>query len=451
MACDAFRWGSPLTLGALFGALLFTLGCPQNAAPPAKTEYYCPMHPEIVSDQPGSCPICYMDLVPKDLASARTAAASPPEKDQEREPFHPPAPLVQPKPGELPAAEPPSKVPEGFVVPVVSATRESVQPLFRVSGSVRVDEERVYRLETRAAGWIVELPASVPGRRVRRGERLAVFESPELWQVEAEWQLAVRSSEQWRQQGSASLAQAGGPLLGALRQRLLWLGIPLERLEELAAGNSPSGRLTLTAPFDGYLLEVPASRGMWVERGTPVAKLARLDRVFLEASLFEADLPWLRPGIRAQVYVAGRAEPLREPAVLDFLEPIVEAETRTVRARFRWSSPPEFLLPGQVLTLEVQAPASEPVVTVPEEAVLPTGSRFLVFLDAGEGRFVPREVQPGVRVNGRIAIHQGLAAGERVAARAAFLLDSESRIRGRLEPRPSPHAHGSEPPKEFVP
>ncbi len=438
-----------------FAALAFVLlsGCrARGTARQGGTSYFCPMHPEIVSERPGSCPICSMDLVAAATPGALADASASPTSPAKLESPHAPEPSsIQP-----PLAE---SQPQGFpeshsvVVPVVAAAIETVPTLLRVPATVQVDEQLLFSLQSRVAGWIVELPASIPGRAVRKGERLVTLDSPELWRAEAEWQLGVRTSKQWQEEGSPTLAQASEPLLEALRKRLGWLGVSSLRLEKLSAGAPPSGTLQLVAPFDGFLLEVSAKVGMWVERGTPLASLAQLDRVFLEANFFESDLPHLESGTRAEVHPPGGREPFSHLATLAFVEPKLESETRTVRARFLWKRQQGELFPGQWVTLLVRGPAAEPTVTVPEEAVLPTGRRFLVFVEDTRGRFTPREVLLGSRAQGRIAIRSGLSPGERVAARAAFLLDSESRIRGRLEADPhadpvhisTPHKAGEEP------
>lgn len=396
--------------------LLALAACSRSGPPAAATRYFCPMHPEIVSDRPGSCPICHMDLVPE--RDARAGGQMPPSADS-----------VDSRTREAEPAVGATSTP-----PVEIARLEPLERTVRAVGTVRADEGRTAQIESRTGGWIVELPASVPGRRVDPGERLAVIESPDLWQAEAEWQLARRTAAAWQSPDSAAeLERAGQLLLEASRKRLEWFRLPAERLAALEAGAEPLGRLEIRAPQAGFLLEVGVLPGARVEPGTLLFRLARLDSVWIEAAFFEADRVALEPGSTARVRKQGAPTPLASPARLEFVDPRVDAETRTVRTRFRIGNPGFELLPGQYVELELAA-GGGPVLTVPEEAVLPTGNRWLVFvageLPAGGQGFLPREVLPGRRARGRVEILSGLEEGERVAARGAFLLDSESRIRG---------------------
>jgi membrane fusion protein, copper/silver efflux system len=364
--------------------------------------WYCPMHPEVTSDRPGSCPICHMDLVLSE--TAETAAAAPADGAAGAR-------------GALPVRG----------VATVEARAERVARTVRTVGRVLADERRVARVESRYSGWIAELDADFTGRRVRRGERLATIDSPELYAAQREY-LAVRAAAR-RMLGSElpEVRRSADDLVFSARRRLELLELPPGFVAELERTGRPSRALPVYAPAGGFVESKGVVLGQRVEPGMALFELRDLSRIWIEADLYESDAAFARVGQRARIGSPFDAA-LALEAKASFVYPELDPGARTLRVRFDAANPDEALKPGMFVDVDVEL-GEIAGVAVPDAAVVATGERTLVFVATDEGGVAPREVRLAGRQGGRAWIAEGLADGERVVAEPAFLLDSESRLR----------------------
>ena len=388
----------------------------------AKPVYHCPMHPQIVSDRPGSCPICGMDLV-------RVAAAAPAS-----------------------AAGPRVTTPEGRAVVALSDERRAVLGVrttpvvaaeidrsLRTVGRVAVDERRLKHVHTKFEAYIEDLRVDFVGKLVRRGEVLASVYSPELVATQQEYLLAWRAQQRLGRSGVASVAQGGADLLGAARQRLLLWDIRPADIETLEASGEARRTLDLVSPVSGYVMRKTAQQGMRVTPADTLFEVADLSHLWVLADVYEADLPSVRVGTPAAVglsYLPGRSW----HGSVTWIAPTVDPQTRTIKVRVEVDNRGEELKPEMFADVELRVGRGRGLV-VPAGAVLHSGQRDLVFVDLGHGHFEPREVKVGARTDQGVQVLSGVREGDSVVTAANFLLDSESSLKAALQtmsPAPGP-------------
>lgn len=287
----------------------------------------------------------------------------------------------------------------------------------RAVGTIAADERRLAVVAPRFEGWIQELIANTTGQPVRRGEPLFTFYSPEAAAAEREYLVA--------RQVSGALAQAA---MAKLRN----LGLPPDRIAQLGHGGKAADVLAYPAPIDGIVMDKAVLAGQRFAAGETLYRIADLSNVWVLADVFEQDLASLRIGESATVQLT--AYPGRNfTGSVSFVYPTLNATTRTGRIRIELANPELLLRPDMYATVVIDADAlGKQVVTVPESAVLDDGTRQIVLVERGPGRYQPRMVISGRRGHGDVEITSGLAAAERVVVAANFLIDSESNLRSAL-------------------
>lgn len=434
----------------------------------ATTQFLCPMHPQIVQDRPGKCPICGMDLVPASQEEEREAAAA-----TWICPMHPQ--VVQDRPGKCPICGmdlvPASQVedeethehaasPEGLArvrlteakarrigARSVAAVPSRFERAVRAVGNVAVDETRLRQVHTKTAGWVERLWANAEGDTVRRGSPLLEIYSPELLAAQEEFLVAVRAKASLEESALREVAESGESLLAAAKSRLRLLDMREEEIAILETSGKAKRTVVVPSPISGTILSRGIAEGARVEPGTLLLEVADLSRVWVLASVYEYELPFVREGQEASMtlsYLPGREYRGKVTKVYPALDPA----TRTARVRVEFANPDGTLKPDMFAEVRLVADLGERL-AVPTGAVMETGTRSVVFVDEGEGVFAPREISVGLRLPDRVEILSGLESGERVLAEGNFFVDSESKLRAGLEaaaksgaaPPPSAHEH----------
>jgi membrane fusion protein, copper/silver efflux system len=439
-------------------------GVPQavtEEAAPGQERYICPMHPTYISDHPGDCPICGMRLVPAEKMNTGQEGNGIPGMAAIR----------------LGA--------EGIrLAGVQTATAEngSVARTIRTVGIVSADESRVRRVQVKIEGYVERLFVNTPGQAVRRGDPLLAIYSPDLLAGQEEYVRAIEarkhldgaagtSGDPSRGGAEGSGRPSGcGPgasgsltagemltpeqgrlrdadlLVRAARERLRLLDVPPSVLEQLEQTGTPTRTITLRSPASGVVTERTAYEGMKVMPGMELFTITDLSEVWIEGSFYESEAPFLAVGRPAMVTLAYDPSVTLQGEVA-FVYPYLDPESRTLRARFAFPNAERMLKPGMYANIVMDA-AGEDGVIIPDDAVMDTGERKIVFLSKGDGLFEPREVDTGLRAEGKVHILAGVMAGEEVVVRANFLLDSESRIRSALSgnapaPATGPEGHAA--------
>jgi Cu(I)/Ag(I) efflux system membrane fusion protein len=466
-ARPARRFGAvTLVLVALLSAALATAAAlfwigprpASDAAGPGDSEpptlYHCPMHPTIVQDHPGDCPICGMKLVPRE----------PPETAKKiiyQCPMHPT--IVQDHPGDCPicgmklmpveqgspsSAGPTAGGPnseasvEGLAVVEIDPARQQLMGLgtvevsegdvggtWRTVGRVTVDETRVSHINVKIPGFVEEIFVDFVGKRVRRGDRLFSFYSPELLTAQEEYLLALRTRAALPKSGSPA-AGHGDALVASARRKLALWDVPPSEIERIAETGQPSKALMFYSPVAGVVTKKDVVAGMKLDAGAMPYEIVDLTSVWVLADVYETELRFVKEGMAATFTL--NAFPGREfQGRVVFVDPLLDASTRTVKVRLTFANPTGELRPEMFGEVVLRG-ESHKGLRIPVEAVIHSGTQEVVFVAQGEGKFAPRVVRLGQGDGVHVEVQSGLAAGERVVTRANFLIDSESRLRASL-------------------
>jgi Cu(I)/Ag(I) efflux system membrane fusion protein len=319
------------------------------------------------------------------------------------------------------------------------ARREALVREVRTVGIVRTDETRESHVHVKWEGWIQEFFVSYVGQQVARGDPLFSVYSPDLVAGQQELLVALARAAAARGSARPGERESAEALLDTARTKLRLFDVPPEAIAQIEQEGRVLRALTVRAPRSGTVIEKTALPGMYVEPPMDLYTIADLSRVWVLADLYEYEAPFVRVGQAARFTPVGiEGDPADVEATVAFLAPTVGADTRTVKIRLELPNEDGRLRPGAYGTVRLEIPL-EPALAIPADAVLDTGTRQLVFVDAGEGLFEPRAVRLGARAGGRVQVLDGLAEGERVVTRAQFLLDSESRLRATAEAGAAPH------------
>ena len=313
--------------------------------------------------------------------------------------------------------------------------RDLVAPV-RARGTVVYDETARAVVSMRYSGWVRTLAADFTGKAVKRGEVLFTDDSPEIVSAQQEDLTALKfagadsTSHAIAFGGRASGGGATLSLADAARLRLQSWGLTTDQVDRIASTGRPLDPLVVRAPVDGVVLEKSIVAGSPFTPGQVLLSIARVDPVWIEARVYEADLPRVRVGTAVAVEGGPGGEAQRRGTVT-FVAPALDEQSRTGVARIQLSNPGGALRPGMFVDVTLDAPLGRKL-AVPEGAVVPTGTRQVVFVDKGGGRLEPREVKIGPRAGGWIVIESGLTEGETVVASGNFLVAADARLRSAL-------------------
>ena len=311
-----------------------------------------------------------------------------------------------------------------------TVSKRSLARVVRAVGAIEISERGQHTVAPKFEGWIEKLHVNTTGQAVARGQPLAEVYSPELVSAQREYLIAYRATRTLS--GAGSDAQAGVQQLAAASlERLRNWDISEEQLARLREGGEPRRTLTLTAPASGVIIKDPPVAGMRFMPGEALFKIADLSRVWLIADVFEQDLSLVRVGTRGSITVSAYSDKAF-PGEVTFIYPTLNTETRTARVRIELANPQGQLRPGMYGTVQIEAGPKREVVTVPDSAVIDSGTRQVVLVALGEGRFEPRDVKLGTRGEGFVEVLSGVKDGETVVTRANFLIDSESNLKAAL-------------------
>lgn len=455
-----------LVLALLAGAAV--VAC-RTAGDQQAEKYYCPMHPTYVSDEPGDCPICNMRLVPfeRNETAAKTLAAPAAAPSERRvlfyrNPMNPsatsPVPMKDPMgmdyvPVYSDETGGDSGIPGLATVPVseegvrlggvrtVAATIESVARTTRTVGLVTPDERSVRHVHTRIMGWVEKLYVNYTGQQVRAGQPVLAIYSPELLASQGELLRAKDAAGRFAGSSIPEVRKGGQDLVTAARQRLELFGVSPGFIAQVERSGQAQRTVTLTAPSSGFVTTKDVFEGQEVQPGMELFTLTELSHVWVEAEFYEYEAQLLRLGQPVEVHLPYDPGHVMRGEV-GFIYPTLQPESRTLKVRIELANTDGHLKPGMYVDVITDFSGSRGV-TVPDDAVIDTGARQVVFVERQPGTFEPREVRLGVRGQGRALVLSGVREGERVATRANFLLDSESRLRAAvasLQPAAPPAA-----------
>jgi Cu(I)/Ag(I) efflux system membrane fusion protein len=365
------------------------------------------MHPSIVQDHPGDCPICGMKLVKVAGAGGDPGSAAPEGLSGV---------TIDPSRQQL------------IGLKVAHAERGPVGGSWRTSGRVAVDETRVHHVNVKFSGFMEHVHADFVGRPVRKGERLFSIYSPELLSAQQEYLLALDTRKRLAQAGGMSAD--GEALVAAARRKLELWDVPRSEIERLERTGETSRTITFFSPATGVLTKKDVVPGMRVNAGEMPFEIVDLSRVWVLADAYETDLRHVKVGMSAALTL--KAFPNRTfKGRVAFIDPLLDPKTRTAKVRIEFPNSTGELKPEMFGEVVLQGKSREGI-RIPTDAVIQTGTKSVVFVSLPDGKFQPREVALGEGDLEFVEVVSGLEKGEGVVTRANFLVDSESRLRASL-------------------
>lgn len=400
-------------------------------------KYVCPMHPQIIRDKPGTCPICGMDLVQKE------AEATGQKKEKKILYWVAPMDPAYRRDG-------PGKSPMGMdLVPVydegddsggvtvssavlqtmgvrtAKVVRDRLWRRIDTVGYVGFDENRISHIHVRANGWIEKLLVKSEGERVKKGQLLFEFYSPDLVNAQQEYLQAVRSDNR--------------VLIEASHDRLVALGIAESQISALSKTRKVDQLVRVYASQDGIVSLLKAREGMYITPAMEIMSLADLSSVWVLTEVFEKQVDWVKVGEFADVRLSYLPGKLWEGKV-EYVYPSLNPDTRTLKVRLRFDNPGEALKPNMFADVTIYGGAKKDLLIIPRDALIRTGDEDRVILSRGEGRFAARKVTAGIEAGNRVEIISGLSEGDDVVTSGQFLIDSEASLKASLQRMSEPPA-----------
>jgi Cu(I)/Ag(I) efflux system membrane fusion protein len=379
-----------------------------------KQLYTCSMHPFIIKDKPGTCPICGMELIKKiDNAPADAAAQTPEQKQQAEMLGH-----VSMSANQRIMAN----------VATVEAKIGTLSKEINAVGIVQFDQSRQAKVTAWIAGRIDKLNVNTVGAYVSKDKPVAEVYSPDLVATQQEYLLAVKSRDRLKDSPIPSISQNGEGLVASAKQRLMLYGVKESQITELEKTGKPNIRLPIYTPLSGTVIEKMVQQGQYVNTGEVLFNIADLSRVWVEIDVFENEVSFVRVGQQVEIRSAiehGAAFNGR----ISFVYPFHDPKTHTVKARVEMPNPGHMLKPDMFVNAIIRIPLVKGIV-VPATAVIDTGKRQVVWVEMTPGMFEPREVQAGERIDDKVQILSGIKAGDKVAVSGSYLIDSESQLKG---------------------
>lgn len=428
-----------------------TLGMPTESAtvesvtPAEKGQLWtCGMHPQVIQDRPGTCPICGMTLTPV-AGSGAAEQADVGERTVKYwwDPMMSP-PFISDQPGKSPMGMDLVPVYEDeisagstlLIDPTVvqnmglRVARVDVAPLARTIRAVGVlaePEPARHDVNLRVDGWVDRLHADTEGARLVTGDPLFDLYSPEL-QVAVEELIGARKMRETL----AARSQSDAIYESAVRKLVLY-GLAREQVDELAALDTAPRTVTFKSPANGYLVEKMVYAGSAVMAGDTVMRIADASKLWLDARVFEKDLPHVHVEQDVTARVDGRpGEDFSGHVIL--VHPRLDAMTRTALVRMEIDNAELALRHGMFATVFLNVEIAPQTIVVPREAIIDTGVRQVAFVALDMGHFEPRNVEMGASgENGMVQVFSGLAPGEQVVVSGQFLLDAESRMKEAIQ------------------
>lgn len=446
-----------------------------------KQLWTCGMHPEVIVDKRGNCPKCGMKLVPlrrQAVGEETTAPASTerPTQEKERKILYWRAPMdpteIYDHPGKskmgmdlIPVYEDEAQLGAGGTITIDPVTvqnmgvrtapvqRMDFSRTIRTVGLIDYDEQRLRTVTTKISGWVEELFVDFTGQFVNKGQPLLTIYSPEFVTTQEEYLLALRTQKMVASTEFASIRDGAADLVRATRKRLLYWDIPLSEIERLERTGEVRKTVILQAPATGVVTHKNVIEGMHVKEGAELYRIADLSVVWVYASIYDYELPFVEVGQEATIELSYLPEKVLRGKII-YIYPYLDKKARDVRIRMEFANPDYELRPGMYANVVIKGKTIRDALVVPVEAVIRSGERSLVFVARGEGKFEPRQIRVGEEGgpgNRYVRVLSGLLDGEEVVISAQFLLDSESRLQEAIQKMLEERTENTSKPAELAP
>lgn len=412
-----------------------------------KTLYTCGMHPQVVQDKPGNCPICGMKLTPIRKQAAGGASGAPAASGERKIKYYKSTMNpgeVKPEPGKdsmgmdmVPVYEDEAAATASQTIEIdpvtiqnmgirtATVTRGPLRRVIRTVGVIDYNETALADVTTKFKGWVEKLYVNATGQLVMKGDPLFEIYSPELYSAQVEYLLATDPANK-ATSGSESLKAAA-------LTKLKFFDISDQQIAELEKSRQATKTLRILAPQDGFVVEKMVVEGQMVDAGMKIYRLADLGLVWVQAQIYEQDLVYLKLGQEATVTLSYLSDRQFRGRVT-YIYPNVDEKTRTAQVRMEFHNPGYFLKPGMFATVQVTSELEPSALLAPDMAILRSGEKTTVFVALDGGKFDPRTVTLGPQAEGDMyQVLSGLNEGERIVTSGQFMLDSESQLREAIQ------------------
>jgi len=413
-------------------------------------QYTCGMHPFIIKDKPGNCPICGMKLTPVKPHNDNTKPAGKAERKIKywAAPMDPT--YIRDSPGKSPMGMDLVPVYEdqaqgGSVITIDPATiqnmgirtarvsKRNLSKNIRTVGLVGYEEPRQYSVNVKVSGWIEHLYVNQTGQEVKKGDKLLDIYSPDLVSAQEEFLLALRNQKTLSQSDFPEIVAGANRLLSSSRQRLKLWDVSDGQIDELAKSHKIQKTMTIYSPYSGIITKKDVNEGLFSKAGMALFEISDISKVWVDADIYEYELPWVKVGQQGMITLPYANNRMMSGKVT-FIYPYMEAKTRTVKARLEFSNKKEILKPDMYVNVIIKTRPLTGILTIPGNAIIDSGEAKTVFVDLGNGKFEPRQIKTGLTgQDGLVEVRQGLLENEMVVTSAQFMLDSESNLRAAVQ------------------
>ena len=370
--------------------------------------YICPMMCVPPTNKPGRCPVCAMELVP----AAKGSSSGPSSTIQ---------------------IDPRARRVAGIRTTV--ATMQMLSREVNSVGEIKYDETQQKTLAAYIDGRIESLKADYTGIEVKEGESLGLLYSPDLYSAQVEYVKTLEFNER-SNSSNARVRNSNDRLTKSSRQRLIELGMTEPQIKNLETNRNAQRTLELFAPISGTVIEKMATQGQYIKAGAPIYRLADLSKVWLVLELFPEDAKAIRLGQKVSATTQSLGSEPFEGSV-EFIEPTVDPQKRTVGVRVAIDNTEGILKPGEFAQATLTIPlgsrqdgTTQETVVIPRNSLLSIGTTSLAYVETKPGFFQLRKIKTGATVDGMVAVFDGIAAGENVVSKSTFLLDAQMQLQG---------------------
>lgn len=355
--------------------------------------YVCPMHPQITAHDHGKCPICGMDLV---LQAQHNHAESA-----------------------VPSVTVSASTAQNMGIRTAKVATQALSRTTNTVGNVSYNEDALQHVHARSKGWVEVLNARAAGDRVKKGEVLLEYYSPDIFDAQNELLIAKRTAHLMSETGQKSL-------FASAENKLRLLDVPESTISKLRNSNEPLRRIPILAPQDGVITAIGIREGMYISPETELYTITNLDSVWVLVDVFDQQMDAVKVGSRAEIRTDALPGHTWEGKV-DYLYPDLVGQTRTLKARIQFPMQDAALKPNMFVDVRIDN-ATRKALAIPQEAIIPTADGARIVKVGSDGAYVPVDIKTGLKSGDYVEVLDGLKAGDEIVVSGQFLLDSESNL-----------------------
>ncbi len=413
--------------------------------------YSCGMHPDVISDEPGNCPICGMKLTPIKSSGQDKQKGLAGDSSEKGKILYWRAPMdpteVYDKPGKskmgmdlVPVYEGEEGGGAGSItidgvlqqnmnLRVAKVKRRDIFNVIRAYGKVSYAEDKEFTVTTKISGWVEKLYINTTGEKIQKGQPLLEIYSPELVSTQEEYLLALKNYQKLSSSSYESVRNNAKKMITLARERLEYWDIPEAEIKKIRETGKALRTILLRSQVTGIVTHKNVKQGDEVAPGKDLFHIVNLDKIWVEASIYESELSHIKVGQKAELeldHVMGT----KRVGEVDFIYPYLDKKSKANTVRLVFDNHDQALKPEMYATVLIYSHAAKDTMAIPSEAVIHSGKRQIVFVTQGDGKFEPREIKVGAESeDGYVQVISGLFDNEEVVVSGQFLLDSESKTR----------------------